>query len=136
MQRDGTDGQKGSGAVIRFTPGPQCRLEVDLTETLRLIRVLAGFRCSWAEVAVGLDVSESTLDRFKRRWPEAGEAYEAGLLTCTASLRRKQFEVAMRGNTAMLIWLGKQLLGQRDKLDVRPDCPTHEEELDELDKLE
>lgn len=30
-------------------------------------------------------------------------------------LRAKQFEVAMSGDKAMLIWLGKQYLGQNDK---------------------
>lgn len=30
-------------------------------------------------------------------------------------LRVKQFQLAMAGNTAMLIWLGKQRLGQSDK---------------------
>jgi hypothetical protein len=30
-------------------------------------------------------------------------------------LRRKQFDVAMKGNTTMLIWLGKQILGQNDQ---------------------
>ena len=30
------------------------------------------------------------------------------------SLRRKQKEVAMNGSVPMLIWLGKQHLGQRD----------------------
>jgi hypothetical protein len=30
-------------------------------------------------------------------------------------LRKKQYEVAMRGNTTMLIWLGKQILGQNDQ---------------------
>jgi hypothetical protein len=34
-----------------------------------------------------------------------------------ASLKRKQFQVAMRGNPALLIWLGKQYLGQSDKLE-------------------
>jgi len=30
-------------------------------------------------------------------------------------LRKKQFDVAMKGNTTMLIWLGKQILGQNDQ---------------------
>lgn len=30
-------------------------------------------------------------------------------------LRREQYKAAMGGNTTMLIWLGKQLLGQSDK---------------------
>ena len=33
------------------------------------------------------------------------------------SLRRKQYEVAMSGNTSMLIWLGKNILGQRDHVE-------------------
>ena len=32
-------------------------------------------------------------------------------------LREKQWELAMMGNVQMLIWLGKQYLGQSDKVD-------------------
>ena len=37
------------------------------------------------------------------------------------SLRRKQYEVALSGNPSMLIWLGKNVLGQSDQVqqDVR-----------------
>ena len=31
----------------------------------------------------------------------------------------KQYEVAMRGNVSMLIWLGKQHLGQSDKVEEK-----------------
>jgi hypothetical protein len=34
-----------------------------------------------------------------------------------ASIRRRQFELAMRGNTALLIWWGKNNLGQADKME-------------------
>ena len=34
------------------------------------------------------------------------------------SLRAKQFELAMRGNPTMLVWLGKQELGQTDRQQV------------------
>lgn len=37
-----------------------------------------------------------------------------GRLTLSQSLRRKQIEVAMSGNPTMLIWLGKNILGQTD----------------------
>jgi hypothetical protein len=33
-------------------------------------------------------------------------------------LRAKQFEMMMKGNTAMAIWLGKQYAGQKDKQEV------------------
>ena len=33
------------------------------------------------------------------------------------SLRTKQVEMALDGNVTMLIWLGKQMLGQKEKLE-------------------
>jgi hypothetical protein len=36
-------------------------------------------------------------------------------------LLRKQYEGAMAGNTALLIWLGKQYLGQSDKNESKND---------------
>lgn len=37
-------------------------------------------------------------------------------------LAQKQFDVAMSGNTTMLIWLGKNWLGQKDLPDDDEDC--------------
>jgi hypothetical protein len=34
------------------------------------------------------------------------------------SLRRWQIEAARKGNPTMLVWLGKQLLGQTDKIET------------------
>ena len=34
------------------------------------------------------------------------------------SLRRKQYTSAMDGNTTLLIWLGKNWLGQKDQAEV------------------
>ncbi len=33
------------------------------------------------------------------------------------NLLKKQYDVAMNGNVSMLIWLGKQHLGQKDKIE-------------------
>lgn len=33
----------------------------------------------------------------------------------------KQYELAMKGNVALLIWLGKQYLGQSDKIEQKQD---------------
>ena len=41
-----------------------------------------------------------------------------------ASLRRLQFKSAEGGNTTMLIWLGKQHLGQKDKTDFSSEDGT------------
>ena len=40
------------------------------------------------------------------------------------SLRRKQFEVANAGSIPMLIWLGKQQLGQADKSETSLSGPN------------
>ena len=37
------------------------------------------------------------------------------------ALRKKQFDMAMAGDVRMLIWLGKQHLGQKDN----PSTPMH-----------
>ena len=44
--------------------------------------------------------------------------YETGKEKCSASVRRKQFELAMAGNPTMLVWLGKNLCGQKDKIEA------------------
>jgi hypothetical protein len=34
------------------------------------------------------------------------------------SMRRAQFKKALEGNPAMLIWMGKQMLGQKEQMEV------------------
>ncbi|MGH8281836.1 MAG: hypothetical protein ACRERZ_06555, partial [Gammaproteobacteria bacterium] len=65
-----------------------------------------------AECAVILGIS---VDTIQRRYLGP---YNRGLDKCRASLRRKQYELASAGNVTMLIWLGKNLLGQSDKQEL------------------
>jgi hypothetical protein len=58
-------------------------------------------------------VSKSTLERHYL------DIMQRGRCDCQASLRRKQYEIAMKGNVSMLIWLGKNILNQAEKFDVR-----------------
>lgn len=64
-----------------------------------------------------LGIGESTLERHCHSIEEGG--FEALLKKSSGmmneSLRLKQFEVALSGNVTMLIWLGKQYLGQTDR---------------------
>lgn len=46
---------------------------------------------------------------------EYKQAYEMGLCDMRATLRHAQFQSAKSGNTTMLVWLGKVLLGQREE---------------------
>ncbi len=72
---------------------------------------LAKIGCSVAEIASVLDCSERTLFRC------FGSAIKKGHDHMRASLRRQQYKLAMDGNPTMAIWLGKQVLGQKDKPD-------------------
>jgi lambda repressor-like predicted transcriptional regulator len=80
---------------------------------------LASIGHTMKEIAALENVSEDTL---KRRF---ADACEKGRTVAAALIRRKQFEKALSGNgdTTMLIWLGKQLLGQKDKHEVDTNWP-------------
>lgn len=60
---------------------------------------------------------ECSVDTIQRNYQTE---YEEGVERCKGSLRRKQYELATagKGNVTMLIWLGKNLLGQSDKLEA------------------
>lgn len=75
----------------------------------REVLSLATVGCTDAEIAVLLDCGETTI---KRRF---GPALKRGRAEARVSLRREQFRLALAGNATMLIWLGKQLLGQKNE---------------------
>lgn len=95
-------------------PG-QPKIEVDWDQVNRM----AYIQCTAKEICQVLGISEDTLSR---RCKEEHGVNTADYLNQKGaggrmSLRRKQFETAMSGNVTMMIWLGKQYLGQKDKLD-------------------
>ncbi len=61
------------------------------------------------EIAALENVSEDTIYR------HCADAYHKGVELRNGRLRSKQFSRAMAGSDKMLIWLGKQLLGQTEK---------------------
>ena len=73
------------------------------------VEKLARIGCTGDEIASVLRVSRDTLDR------NYAEVLKRGRDSLRVSLRRKQVQQAMKGDRTMLIWLGKQLLGQRDQ---------------------
>lgn len=92
------------------------KIEIDWEEFDKLCFM----QCTLAEIAGWFDVSEDTIER--RVKEEKGLTFaEYNKIRSSKgkmSIRRKQFEVAMTGNVGMLIWLGKQYLGQKDKKDI------------------
>lgn len=79
-----------------------------------LIEDLAKIQCTQEEIASCLKVNVSTLKRDEKFCTIYKNGQEQG----KKSLRRYQYDCAKKGNSAMLIWLGKQYLGQKDNIDV------------------
>jgi hypothetical protein len=81
----------------------------------KIVEGLASIGCTMKEIAAVVGCSVDTLER---RFPDLiKDGREKG----KSSLRRWQWKNAEKGNTTMQIWLGKQLLGQRDFKEVPVD---------------
>ena len=82
---------------------------------------LCHIQCTQEEIASFFDCSIDTVARAVKREKKMGYAEyfkrksEGGKI----SLRRQQFQAAQKGNITMLIFLGKQYLGQSDKIEQR-----------------
>jgi hypothetical protein len=83
---------------------------------------LAILHCTDDEIASFLGITVRTLRRRKQN-PAFAAVLENGRNKAKAMLRRLQFEKAQQGNVTMLIWLGKQILGQNDHVEHEPDRP-------------
>ena len=94
------------------------RPRFDFSDKLPLVRKLASIQCTDEEIAAGLGCSQDTLARGRKREPDLYAAILEGRANGRMSLRRAQYRKAMDGNPAMLIWLGKQVLGQRERADL------------------
>ena len=80
-----------------------------------LVQRMSEILCTQAEIASVIGCSVDTLQRDKR----FRETYYSAQNVGKTSIRRSQFELAQAGNPTMLIWLGKNLLSQRDGGEIR-----------------
>jgi hypothetical protein len=69
---------------------------------------LSALGCTDREIARWWDMDENTL-RYN-----FSEVLEKGRIDIKMNLRRAQLDLALKGNAVMLIWLGKNVLGQSD----------------------
>ena len=76
------------------------------------VEYLASIGCSIKEIAAACSCSVDTLER------RFADIIAKGQENGKTRLRKKQLEVAMGGNVVMLIWLGKQMLGQAEKHEI------------------
>ena len=82
---------------------------------LDAVQELASEGNTQEEISKALGFSRATFHNRK----EVTEAYYKGVAEMKLSLRHWQFSAARGGNIQMLIWLGKQYLGQRDTVEEK-----------------
>lgn len=91
------------------------RIEIDW----ELVEKLAQIMCTQIEICSVIGCSVDTITRAcKEKYGSTFAEYiKTHQNTGKASLRRAQFQAALKGNPTMLIWMGKQFLGQADKVE-------------------
>jgi hypothetical protein len=82
---------------------------IDLMELEKLCRL----QCTHEEIAAWLHCSTRTIEKYAKK-PEVAEVMARGRAIGRISVRREQMKLLESGNATMGVWLGKQLLGQRD----------------------
>jgi len=97
------------------------RPKVDID--LEIVERLANIQCTIKEISGVLKIPEGTL---KNR-DDFTTTYKRGIEGGKASLRRIQFKLAENGSAALAIWLGKQYLGQSEKVEVTNNTLINEE---------
>jgi len=76
------------------------------------VRKLAALHATEDEIAAFFGVHKNTIRRHFK------DAIRRGREEAKIELRRLQWQKARSGNVTMLIWLGKQYLGQTDREDI------------------
>lgn len=119
--------------------------QIDLAE----LEKLSALQCTDEEIASWFGVSTRTIEN-RRKSPAFAQAMQRGRTKGRISVRRNQMRMLENGNGTMAIWLGKQVLGQRDtiinehvgkgggpiQVTVKPDLSTFsDEELQQLQNL-
>lgn len=101
-ERDRKNGKKGGRPVI----------PVDWDE----MEKLCSLHCTKVEIAWFFRIDEDTLaKRIKEKYNMTfSEYFKMASSEGRISLRRKQYQLAVDGHPAMLIWMGKQYLDQKE----------------------
>jgi hypothetical protein len=94
-------------------------VKIDLVELERLCSI----GCTDEEIGAWFGVSARTVEN-RRKQPKFAETMARGRAKGRISIRRTQMKLMEAGNGTMGIWLGKQLLGQRDVTPVELSGPN------------
>lgn len=84
---------------------------------------LCKLQCTKQDIADFFKCSEDTIENFchKTYGNNFSVVYKKNSVMGKISLRREQWKLAQKGNCSMLIWLGRQWLGQNDKVVIEKD---------------
>lgn len=88
----------------------------------KIFENLCAIQCTEVEICSCFDCCEDTLNKWcKENYKDENgksmtfsEVFAVKRQKGRASLRRSQFQLAEKGNATMLIWLGRNYLGQKD----------------------
>jgi hypothetical protein len=94
-------------------------VEIDLTE----LEKLCSLQCTDEELAAWFGVTTRTIEK-RRKQPAFAEVMARGRAKGRISVRRAQMKLLESGNATMGVWLGKQLLAQRDVCPVELSGPN------------
>jgi len=100
---------------------PRKKIEIDPEQ----VRQLARLGCTWDEIAGVLKIARTTLV-VRMREKKYRDAYEQGVAEGDVSLRRAQYDSAMKGKTGMLVWLGKNRLDQVDRVETKNETTIYD----------
>lgn len=98
-------------------PRPEPKYKIT-PEFLNNVKNLGKLNLTYEDCAVFLGMSHQNFGRLMREKEAVKNAYEEGKTNYRMSLRTKQRQLAEQGNVAMLIFLGKNDLGQSDRQEL------------------
>jgi len=101
-------------SVKKKNLGGRPKVKMGLEEVENLSRL----NCTMEELAAYFRVDVRTVQLRAQREPAFRAAIERGQALGRLSVRRQQTRLMDQGNPTISIWLGKQLLGQRDRLEA------------------
>src|SRR5271154_2907902 len=101
-------------SVKKKNLGGRPKVKMGLEEVENLSRL----NCTMDELAAYFKVDVRTVQLRAQREPKFREAIERGQAMGRLSVRRQQIRLMEQSNATMAIFLGKQLLGQRDRLEA------------------
>jgi hypothetical protein len=115
-RKDGQPSKHGFHVTKRRKDGKLATGRPEKTLDLDVVRRMAQFMHTDEEMAAVMGISYRAFKEHKERHPAIQEAINEGKGKGGASIRSKQFQIAMNGNVPMLKWLGVQYLSQQEKV--------------------